>query len=289
MEHSSLIALKTQQIKTLFQDAKLIAEEKADLAEVLNYLSGLDKEFSSVAYEAAAMVFALKDLKENNALDRWKLFLRTVEDHHSLSIHIGLGWAFAQHNSSPLAYFNLLDSIQRYRVMDGMGYYDGMLRHRQRVKKPYTPENISGAALQSYDQGIGRSLWYNYLEEPAKIREAIAKFAAERHAGLWRGVGIAVAYVGGFDKKILDAVYTEAKPFCAQLSAGAALAARTRMQTHTHTADLELVCNTWCNASAEEAAMITERAFASAATEENAYETWMTAIEKQVISSEMMN
>ncbi|MCW3082811.1 MAG: uncharacterized protein JWP12_177 [Bacteroidetes bacterium] len=281
MDSTSLIALKITQVKTLFQDAKLMAEEKADLTDVLTYLSGLEKEFSSVAYEAVAMTFALKDLADNKTLDRWKLFLTTVEDHHSLSIHIGLGWALAQQNHSPLPWFNLLDKIQRYRVLDGMGYYDGMLRHRQRVKNPYTPENISGAALQSYDQGIGRSMWYNYLEAPVKISEAIAKFAPARHADLWRGVGIAVAYVGGFDKKLLDTVFAEAKQFQTQLSSGAALAARTRMQTHTLTQDLELICTTWCNASAEDTMQLTERAFTSAANAENVYQTWITIIEKQ--------
>jgi len=287
MSDHSLISLKTGQIKTLFQQAKLLAEEQ-DQPTVFEFLAAADAEFSAVAYEAVAMVMALKDLTDDNNLNRWRSFLNSVENHHSMSVHIGLGWALAQENKSPLPYLHTLDPVMRYRVLDGSGYYEGMFRHRQRVKNQYSPDYLQGAALQAYDQGMGRSLWYNYLSDPLKMAEVIGKFAPARHADLWRGVAIACTYVGGFDKNLLLDLYAAAKQFQVQLSAGVALAARSRLLAHTLTADIELACITLCNASTEETVALTELALTSAAATQHVYESWILTIEKQFISVEVM-
>ena len=287
MNTQNVISQKMEKIKTLFQTSKDFVLEHSDINVVLTYLEKTDEEFRSVAYEGASMALALKDFQKENKLDKWNGFAEGFGKNHAAQIHAGLGWALAQERKPALLFNDSLEPLMRYRVVDGYGYYDGIFRQRQTNKNQKLPADLTGIALRSYDQGIGRSIWYSCKGDLKMIVEVLNKFDNSRLADLWRGIGIASTYVGGLNEKQLKELFSISSIYQSQLATGAALVARARIQSDTLTPDIENACNVWCNHSATETVSITEKLLP--ASSDNAYEKWISAIEKEFVSSEIVN
>lgn len=107
-------------------------------------------------------------------------------------------------------------------------------------------------AMPMYDQGIGRSMWYSEKADIHKVCSKIETFAGSRHADLWRGIGTAVAYVGGCTDEDLKMLMQLSATNGIQLAHGAALAARSRMKANTLTADTGHCARLWLNLTAGE-------------------------------------
>ncbi|MGZ4034850.1 MAG: DUF1702 family protein, partial [Bacteroidia bacterium] len=71
------------------------------------------------------------------------------------------------------------------------------------------------------------------------------------------------------------------------LATGAALVARARVHSKTVTADVDAACRLWCNHSAIEVLETTEKLLQPLSAE-NIYEKWISAIEKEFISSDII-
>jgi hypothetical protein len=126
-----------------------------------------------------------------------------------------------------------------------------------------------------YDQGIGRSIWYAEKADINKIRSKIETFATGRHADLWRGVGIAVAYVGGCDDEDLKTLFRYASADCSQLACGAALAARSRTRANSMTDDTDRCSRLWFELAAG----------TDTIANENVYCDWIKQIEETLSNS----
>ena len=120
-------------------------------------------------------------------------------------------------------------------------------------------ETIASENYQAYDEGLGRSMWYTVKGDVTKVTEMVRSFPADRHADLWRGVGIACSYVGGFDKEILDALVSASAEHNVQLAIGAAMVAKSRIEAECITEDIETSCHALCNTTAQQAMDITNR------------------------------
>lgn len=270
-----------EKLRAVFQSFKDFGLERDNMKVIIAYLENTNAEFRAVAYEAVSMALALKDLKKGNTLELWRPFMEVPAGAYISQVHVGLGWAIAQENKS----YDILSSIEylmRSRVFDGCGYYDGTFRSRQTIKNKKLPENLNEANLHYYDQGLGRSIWYKCLGDPALVSEMIGSFQSSRHPDLWRGIGIASAYVGGFDEKMLNDLFSIAAAHQKQLATGTALAARGRIMSNTVTPDMELVCRLWWNLSAKDITSITEELL-PLMNAENIYDIWMEAIEKRFV------
>jgi hypothetical protein len=152
-------------------------------------------------------------------------------------VYVGLGWAIAKFNFPFLTVVEKLDTRFYFRIADGCGYYDGSFKHRRTIIHKELPLYLPIAAMPMYDQGLGRSIWYTEKADIHKIYNKIETFAAGRHADMWRGVGIAVAYVGGCDDADLKILLQHAATNGFQLACGAALATRSRTMANTMTED----------------------------------------------------
>ncbi|MGZ4048774.1 MAG: DUF1702 family protein [Bacteroidia bacterium] len=276
-----------EKIKSIFQSSKDFALEQTDMHIIESYLENIEQEFRSVAYEAVSMVLALKDFHKENELNEWRAFAEGSGKDHAAQIHAGLGWTLAQEGKSALLFNDLLEPLMRYRVVDGYGYYDGFFRHRKTIKNKKLPEDLSGIKLKCYDQGVGRSIWYYCSGDLSKVLEIIKTFDASRHSDLWRGIGTASSYVGGLDEKELKTLFILADVYQPQLATGAALVARARVHSKTVTADVDAACRLWCNRSAIEVFETTEKLLQPLSAE-NIYEKWISAIEKEFISSDII-
>ncbi len=256
MQDSNSISLKMEKIKTLFQEAKDIALETNDIHSIIQKIKNFDNEFRSVTYEAISMALAEKDIAENNLLNNWKTFLTEYAQAHTLQFHVGLGWALAKENKEISTFLNLIEPAMISKVLDGIGYYDGIFRNRQTIRSKKINEKIESDNLKYYDQGIGRSIWYNCFGNIEKCKEIIESFLPDRQANLWRGIGIACTYVGGVDENLLKEIYTLSGKHSSELCKGALMAIKTRTEANTLQRDTELVCQTWLGTSTEEALKI---------------------------------
>ncbi len=266
-------AQKMEYIREVFQAAKSFCSMERDLQKIVAFCEHAQSEFTSIAYEAASMQIALRDFADNNALQNWKHFTDELAKPHAAQIYAGLGWAVAQEVLESEAIIEDLPELLRYRVLDGCGYYDGTFRNRQTVRMKAVPTYISEKALPAYYQGLGRSLWYISKGDAAKTNELLLGFPAVQHAAMWRGVGIAVAYVGGCDEATLNELKIVADNFLPKLKCGIALAARSRVQAASVTDDAELCTRIICNCSAAEATQLTID------TECDDYFQWLNSIE----------
>jgi len=246
---------KIERIKSVFLDTQLFYAKHTESAALTSYLENAEAEFRSIAYESVSVAIALDELEKKQRLDTWLLYAKGPALAHQAQVYVGLGWAIAKLNLPFLPVVEKIDSRLHHRVADGCGYYDGGFRQRQAVMGLQLPAYLPEALLQAYDQGIGRSLWYTSNADSSRVRSRIAGFPAHRQADLWRGVGIAVTYAGGCDDELLKTVLQYAGAHRLQLAGGAALAAQSRINAKTITADTERCARLWFELTADESGL----------------------------------
>lgn len=234
-------------IQQLFQASALAANGTLNDATLVTLLEQNHKTFISIAYEAAAMERALCDLDGNDfTLKYWRAFLQHAPKHNT-QIHIGLGWAIAKRRIAISLVEAAIEPQQLPRVLDGVGYCEGTFKQRIAVKEMKTPEWLNNNLRRGYDQGLGRSLWYTAKAEPETLINLIAPFAEERKQDLWRGVGIALAYVGGCNEVTLLQLKMLSGVFAADLAVGVTLAVLSRKAANTTNPDTVLTSRIICN------------------------------------------
>lgn len=253
MQNPNIISEKMEKIKTLFQETKDSALAVNDIQTLVKEIENSDNEFRSVCYEAISMALAEKDIAENNLLNNWKTFLNKYAQAHATQFHVGLGWALAKENQEISTFINLIEPIMISKVLDGIGYYDGIFRNRQTIRLKKTNEKIESDQLKHYDQGVGRSIWYNCTGNIEKCKETIETFDQDRQANLWIGIGIACTYVGGADENLLKNIYTLSGKHSSELCKGALMVIKARTDANTIQPDTELVCQTWLSTTTNEA------------------------------------
>ncbi len=235
----------TEKIQRVFLDAQLFYATHDNMPALIEYMEKTEPEFRSIAYESASMDIALKSFETDKFPQEWLSFADGPATAHKAQVYVGLGWAIAKLNLPFLETVKNLHTNLYFRIADGCGYYDGSFRRRPTVLSQQLPAYLPIAAMPIYDQGVGRSIWYTAKTDINKIHSVIETFAANRQADLWRGIGIAVAYVGGCSNEDLKTLLQYAAKNGSQLACGAALAARSRMQANTMTADTDRCSRLW--------------------------------------------
>ncbi len=276
----------TEKIKAVFLETQLFYAKHNNMPALIEYLENTEKEFSSIAYESASMAIALNNFETDTFPHEWLLFANGAAAAHQAQVYVGLGWAISKFNFPFLTAVEKLHSRFYFRIADGCGYYDGSFKRRQTVVNKQLPAYLPAAAMPMYDQGIGRSIWYTQKADIYKIRSTIETFEANRHADLWRGVGIAIAYVGGCDDEDLKTLLEYAAANRFQLACGAALAARSRTMANTMTADTDRCSRLWFALTAtDEHAIAFAGAKTPGATYEELYSHWIKKMEERLAAS----
>lgn len=290
------VSQKIERIKSIFLDTQVFYAKYDNIGTLIEYLENTELEFRSIGYESASIAIALKEMEnfpfthqifpQKNAPAGWYFFSEGPALKHKAQVYIGLGWAVAKLNLPFLQVVQHLETRLHYRVADGCGYYDGSFRQRQTVINQQVPVYLPEAAMSIYDQGVGRSLWYTSNADINKIHSKVDGFPASRHADLWRGIGIAVAYVGGCDDNTIKAIFEYAGEYRVQLACGAALAAKSRMEANTLTTDTNRCSRLWLKFAAGEANMFSVDPVDPATIgNEAVYFNWITQIEEGLANS----
>ncbi|HQW93203.1 MAG TPA: DUF1702 family protein [Ferruginibacter sp.] len=277
---------KIESIQSVFLETQLFYATHNDINGLVSYMEHIPVDFRSIAFESASMAIAIKDLERGGELTDWVKYVSGPAQEHQAQVYVGLGWAIAKLKLPFLPVVEKIENDYHFRVADGCGYYDGSFRQRQTVLSLQLPAYLPQAALCMYDQGVGRSLWYSCRADIHKVKNKIEGFPAERQAALWRGMGIAVAYVGGCDDAYLETVWQYAGANGIQLAYGAALAARSRMKANTMTTDTDRCSRLWFMCSAGGANEFSAETGDTTGTgNEAGYINWITQIEDRLADS----
>lgn len=230
------IAQRVEQIVAIFKAAREVAEHEGRSPFLSEHLANADEYYRSVAFEGAAMGLALRDISQ------WKDVLTHEGATHAVQVHIGLGWALAE-QQRPLPENPIWPDPDS--VADGYGYYHGLFRRRLTIRTQGMPDGLTDAQLPAFDRGLGRSMWYICKGDVEQLRTMVIAFPDARQPHLWRGVGIAVAYVGGCSDALLAAIASAASVHRPLLSEGAERGLRSRTQAGTPTNDAQKAVQAW--------------------------------------------
>ncbi len=229
-------------IQSIFIDSKEKALSITDFDELNNLLLNNDAAFISIAYEAASMGIAIKSIQNNNTLDIWSNFYQKHGLKHATQVHVGLGWALSELNLDVSDYLDNLEPMLKYRIIDGFAYYDGKFKRRQAVRMQQIPENLDDLSIRAYNQGLGRSFWYLAQGEPEKLIRFFEIFPETRHFDMWRGIGVAVAYVGGIETTVLEKLIQNSGKHINAFKSGIAIGSQTKEKADAVSIDTENIC-----------------------------------------------
>lgn len=238
-------------------------------------------ELRGFAFEGAAMALALLDALSLGLRQRTLQFLRGPAAPHVYMALVGIGWAAARFPLALDRRLALLDPVLRWLVFDGYGFHEGFFHWPRSIDRQEVPRRMTGYRRRAFDQGLGRSLWFVEGAEVERIAATLARFAAERHADLWSGVGLASCYAGGVDRSTLAALSELAGDFRPQLAQGAAFAAKARILAGNPSDYTELACEVLTRRTAAATARVTDEAAVDLRPGETVptYELWRQRIQ----------
>ena len=225
------------QIQTGFLEAKEFALSAPSKELVSDFLAAKSDEFTSVSFEGVSMGLALKSYNSSQNLDGWHWFTTMYGGINGTQIYVGLGWAIAELNIDPAELVGGLDGSSLWRVFDGVGYYYGILRRRSAVQRQLVPEVVSKEFIPAFDQGLGRSFWYNAKGDIARVLETAALFPKDRHPAFWRGLGVAITYVGGINRGVSMEIKQSAKSNLRHLKYGSLMSVLSREKAKRESVD----------------------------------------------------
>ena len=244
-------------------------------------LNAVEAKWRGFAFEGAAMGLALLDTLTPWKRNRIETFLEGVGADHIYMVHVGVGWVPARMKRSIKPTLKKLDPLLCWLAVDGYGFHEGYFQWSRYVREQTVPKHLSGYALQAFDQGLGRSLWFVEGADVTRIPETIRAFSLNRQADLWSGVGLGCAYASGVDQAAVEALKTASGSHLPQLAQGAAFAAKARQRANNPTPHTEMACQILCGLNADAAAEITDRTLENLPTQETepAYEIWRQRIQ----------
>jgi hypothetical protein len=252
--------LRLEHIGRTFLTGYHLALEVDRLEELGLRLNALEAEFRGFAFEGAAMALALLDILTPWKRNRWHEFAAGPASPHIYMVQVGYGWALARLRRPVRRHLSKLDPLLGWLAIDGYGFHQGYFHPRQYVVERATPGELSGYALNVFDQGLGRSVWFVEGADISRIPHTIAAFPAPRQADLWSGVGLACAYAGGVSGPDIEALRASAGEYSLHMAQGAAFAAKARQRAGNPSPHTELACQVLCGTGADEAAEWTDAA-----------------------------
>jgi enediyne biosynthesis protein E2 len=214
-----------------------------DQWELERRLDLVEPEMLGFAYEGATMALTIVDVMPGGGSTRTRDLLRGPGRPHLFLTYIGIGFAMS-HLPRPL-WRKVLPDLEgtpyhptmSWLAVDGYGFDLAYFKTKrwvdeQRRPAPYPWEGAPDYFLRAVDQGIGRALWFMHGGQVDGVAAAVRRFATDRRADLWSGVGLAATFAGGCGPEDLAALRRSARAedpeHEAHLAQGAVFAAKAR-------------------------------------------------------------
>jgi hypothetical protein len=208
-----------------------------DQWEVERRLELVEAPHRGFAYEGATMAFTVLDAMGRG--HRTRDLLLGPGQRHIFLAYIGIGFAMAR-LPRPLWRKVLPDlggtpyhPTMSWLAVDGYGFDRAYFEtsrwvDRQQPATPYPWQGRPDYFPRAADQGVGRALWFIHCGQGAEVAAAVGRFASERQADLWSGVGLAATFAGGCDPAGVTALRRSAGACAPDLAQGAVFAAKAR-------------------------------------------------------------
>lgn len=263
-------------------DHALAVRDVPELQEVLESRPPGTRGFS---WEGAAMALRLLDAFTSPHRRRIPRLLEGAGARHEYLIHVGIGWAHAQLPGRIERGLGDLDPLLRPLALDGYGFHAGLFRtrrfHEQRARPRLGPEG-----LRSFDQGLGRSLWFVGGLDVQAAATRLAGFAPERRPDLWSGLGLAVAYAGGASEGELGYLLRASGADGVHFLQGVAFAATARARAEDWSRETDAACRSLLAAEPPAVARRVEELRLAHRGTSDAYERWRAAVRADVLNGE---
>lgn len=257
------------------------------LWEVERRLDLVEPEMRGFAYEGATMAFTIRDAMAGGRGRRAQELLSGPGRPHTFLTYIGIGFAMAR-LPRPLWKKVLPDltgtpyyPTMSWLAIDGLGF-DRAYFHtdrwvgQQKRPQPYPWQGWPGYFGHAFDQGIGRALWFIHGGQVQDVVPAVERFASDRHADLWSGVGLAATFAGGSDAESLTALRKAAGEYQADLAQGAIFAAKARSFSGFQPEHSEMACMVLSDMSIDTAAAVSDEVAIGGLASDSVpeYEVW---------------
>jgi len=187
------------------------ALECNDCRHIDAVLCNIAPEYQGFAYEGAAMGVCLLDRLQPWRSSQYAEFLSSGRNAFPYLTHVGKGWALARIPGGICRFCKTLmasdvittdaasaKSVLSCLALDGYGFHQGYFLWESYVKARMEPRFIPAECLPVFRQGLGRSLCFVFGMDGDRIAKAISRFPRSSQPDLWSGVGLAMAYAGGF-------------------------------------------------------------------------------------------
>jgi hypothetical protein len=255
----------------------------ADPDRVALALDAVPAERRGFAFEGAGMGFALLDILAPWPRRSFQRFLTGPAAPHCYMVFVGAGWALARTSPRLARRLGPLDPLLRWLMFDGYGFHAGFFDPHRSVHRRHQPRALRGYALNAFDQGLGRAIWFVSGALVDRVRATVEAFPPERHGDLWSGVGLAAAYAGGVSSGELCMLTTVAGNYRTHLSQGANFAAKARARAGNPASQTELACQVFCCSAATRCATICDETLPSITAPDGgcAYEQWRAGIRRR--------
>lgn len=184
----------------------------------------VDERYMSIPYEAHSARLATFLLQSGDNLQEWEDFYKKHSNLHGNQLFVGLGWGGASSGKEDLLSAYLQNDEALFRVYDGVGYFYGLFKRRDSIRQQIIPNFTNETQLYGYLQGLGRSVFYTTQGDPERCAQTIELFNEEHRHHLWRGIGLAFMYVGGFNNEDINHFLNESATFAASFKCGVVLA-----------------------------------------------------------------
>lgn len=260
--------------------AALIERWPDGLADRLHLV---EQECRGFAYEGAAMALYLLDCLTPWPASRWKRFLAGPGSRHPYMVHVGAGWVFGRLPVNPARAIGRMDPMLGWLAIEGYAFHQAYFRPQQAVYGGLVDPSLKGYARRVWDMGVGRALWFVEGMDVNRIAIRIKTFDITRRGDLWSGVGLACAYAGSADLDEINYLVESADVLQSQFAQGVAFAAKARHAAGNIAEHTELVTRIVWEATAQEAAKITDDALVSAvrAKAKPSFEVWRLKIQSR--------
>jgi hypothetical protein len=269
-----------------------------DQWELERRLNLVEPEMRGFAYEGAAMALTVLDAMAAGRGRRARAFLSGPALPHTFLTYIGIGFAMS-HLPRPL-WRNVVPDLSgtpyyptmSWLAVDGYGFDLAYFRTDRVVGAQWRPPAYPWQGRRDYfpravDQGVGRALWFIHGGRTEPLASAVGRFATERRADLWSGIGLAAVFAGGSGHTALTALAADAGEYRPHLAQGAVFAAKARVHSGCEPPHTAVGVSALCGTTVADAARLADDAVADGLTGsgEPDYEIWRAKIRARFAST----
>jgi hypothetical protein len=280
-----------ESIAAAFIEGYRFAIQDVPLRQLGESLDRFSAALRGFGYEGAGMALALLD-GLGFAGDRFARFVAGPAADHVYLAYVGAGWAIARLPWSRWRIDRAIAAMPphlKWLVIDGFGFHEGYFHWRDAIRNRSLPRGLRGYGVRSFDQGLGRSLWFYGSADPSRVAATIADFPVARRGDLWSGAGLACCYAGGCTVSEVQELATLSGEWRSHAAQGAVFAATARNQASTLTAHSATACTILTGLAPADAALLAGEALSESrhAAPETIYECWRgrirIALERDVV------